>query len=62
MEVSFHEPLLLNQEVEAVSKDASMRIKFKYKWFKSYIRVTFLLYKAESRGIVYGIYYPLYGE
>jgi len=36
MAVSFHEPLLLNQEVEAVSKDASIGITFKYKWFTSY--------------------------
>jgi len=29
MAVSFHEPLLLNQEVEVVSKDASIGITFK---------------------------------
>jgi len=36
MAVSFHEPLLSNQEVESVSKDASIGIIFKYKWFTSY--------------------------
>jgi len=36
MAVSFHEHLLFNQAVEAVSKDASIGITFKYKWFTSY--------------------------
>jgi len=36
MAVSFYEPLLLNQEVEAVSKNVSAGITFKYRWFTSY--------------------------
>ena len=37
MAVSFHEPLPLNQEVEAVSKDAFIGITFKYVVYIIYI-------------------------